>query len=52
MHTRCYVLRPDIGTAIHCHALYSSAFAKENLPVESAISPEFLTIFGKVPLLR
>ena len=52
MHTRCYELRPDIGAVIHCHAPYSTAFAQANLPVESAISPEFLTIFGKVPLLR
>ena len=52
MHTRCYELRPDIGSVIHCHAPYATAFAQANLPVESRISPEFLTILGKVPLLR
>lgn len=52
MHTRCYELRPDIGSVIHCHAPYATAFAQANNPVDSRISPEFLTILGKVPLLR
>ncbi|MGC4152401.1 MAG: class II aldolase/adducin family protein [Propionicimonas sp.] len=52
MHTRCYELRPDIGSVIHCHAPYATAFAQANLPVENRISPEFLMLFGKVPLLR
>lgn len=52
MHTRCYEVRPDIGAVVHCHAPYATAFAQANLPVENTISPEFIAIFGKVPLLR
>ena len=52
MHARCYEMRPDIGAVVHCHAPFATAFAQARLPVESRISPEFLTIFGKVPLLR
>ena len=52
MHTLCYELRPDISSVIHSHAPYATAFAQANLPVENRISPEFLMLFGKVPLLR
>lgn len=52
MHARCYEMRPDIGAVVHCHAPFATPFAQARLPVESRISPEFLTIFGKVPLLR
>lgn len=52
MHTRCYELRPDINSVVHCHAPYATAYAQANMPIENRISPEFMMLFGKVPLVE
>jgi len=51
MHLRCYELRPDINAVVHCHAPYSTAYAQANMAVESKVSPEFMLLFGKVPVI-
>lgn len=51
MHTKCYELRPDINAVVHCHAPYATAYAQANIPVESKVSPEFMLLFGKVPVI-
>lgn len=52
MHLKCFNLREDIGAVIHCHAPYATAFAQQNIEIKNDISPEFIMLFGKVPLLR
>lgn len=51
MHTRCYELRPDIHAVVHCHAPFATAYAQANLAIESKVSPEFMLLFGKVPVI-
>ena len=52
MHMKCYELREDIGAVIHCHAPYGTAYAQQNIEIVNKISPEFMMLYGKVPLLR
>lgn len=51
MHTKCYELRDDIGSVVHCHAPYATAYAQANMAIENKVSPEFMMLFGKVPLI-
>lgn len=51
MHTKCYQLRPDINAVVHCHAPYATAFAQACIPIENRVSPEFMMLFGKVPVV-
>jgi len=51
MHTAIYKMRPDIGAIVHCHAPYCTAYAIANQPIECKSSPEFLILFGMIPLI-
>lgn len=52
MHMTCYDLREDVGAVIHCHAPYATAYAQQNIEIVNKISPEFMMLYGKVPLLK
>ena len=51
MHTTVYKIRPDVKSVVHCHAPFCTAYAQANIPIESKISPEFMILFGKVPVI-
>lgn len=52
MHSLCYKLREDVSAVVHCHAVYSTAFAGLGYDVVLKDCPEFLKLFGRVPLLK
>lgn len=52
MHLRCYELRDDIGAVVHCHAPFATAYAQQNIEIVNKISPEFIMLFGKIPLIK
>lgn len=51
MHTKCYELRSDINAVVHCHAPYSTAYAQAGIKLETDVSPEFLLLFGDIPII-
>lgn len=51
MHTAVYRMRPDVGAVVHCHAPFCTAYALANMPIESKSSPEFMILFGDVPVV-
>ncbi len=51
MHAAIYKMRPDVGAIVHCHAPYCTAYALCNREIVSKASPEFMIVFGKVPVV-
>ena len=51
MHLEVYKLRPDVNAVIHNHSLYATAFAMNNMPIESDCLSEINVVFGKVPVV-
>lgn len=51
MHTTSYKLRPELKAVVHCHAPFATAYAQENVEINNRISPEFMLLFEKVPLV-
>lgn len=51
MHTAVYRMRPDVKSVVHCHAPYCTAYAQANKPIVNKISPEFVALFGIVPVV-
>lgn len=51
MHTEIYTLRDDIDAIIHCHCPLISAFAVANVPMKKPITPDFVVLFGEVPVI-
>jgi len=51
MHTEIYTNRDDINAIIHCHCPVISAFAVAGIEIDKAILPDFVLLFGKVPII-
>lgn len=51
MHLEVYRLRPDVRAVVHNHSLYATAFAIDNLPIESDSLTEMNITFGSVPVV-
>lgn len=52
MHTAVYRMRPDVNAVVHCHAPYCTAYALAEKPIRSKASPEFMILFGEVPVVN
>lgn len=51
MHLAVYKLRPDVKAVVHNHSLYATAFAINNMPIESAALTEMNITFGTIPVV-
>ena len=51
MHTEIYTLRDDINAIIHCHCPLITAFAVAGVPIKKSILPDFVLMFGEVPII-
>lgn len=52
IHLLAYQKRDDINSVIHCHPVYSSAFAATGEGLTRPVFPEVILSLGKVPLCR
>lgn len=50
MHLEVYRLRPDVAAVIHNHSTYATAFACNNMPLDSDILTEMNLTLGPVPV--
>jgi L-fuculose-phosphate aldolase len=50
MHIRAYQLRDDIGSVVHAHPPYATAFAVAGIPLVECVLPEVIVSIGSVPL--
>lgn len=51
MHSEIYTKRDDINAIIHCHCPVISSFAVANTEINEAIMPDFVVLFGKIPII-
>lgn len=51
LHLACYRMRPDIGSVVHCHAPYCTAYAQAERDFVDPASAEMQVLFGEVPCL-
>ena len=51
MHSEIYTRRDDINAVIHCHCPVITAFAVANVAMEKPILPDFVLVFGEVPVI-
>lgn len=51
MHLEVYKKRPDVLAVVHNHSLYATAFAVNNMAIESDSLTEMNFTFGKVPVV-
>ena len=51
MHFEIYRLRPDVRAVVHNHSLYATAFAMDNMPIETKALSEINQIFGTIPVV-
>lgn len=52
IHLLAYQKRRDIGAVIHCHPIYTTAFATAGEGFTRPIFPEVILALGKVPLCK
>ncbi len=52
IHLVAYQKRPDVSAVIHCHPVYSTAFAAIGEGLMRPIFPEVILSLGKVPLCK
>jgi len=52
LHLMIYKKRPEINSVVHCHPVYSTAFATVRDKFPDNIFPEVILSFGKVPICR
>ena len=50
MHMRVYEKRPDVGSVVHAHPMYGTAFAIAGIPLTQPIMPEAVIALGCVPI--
>ncbi|SCX96501.1 L-fuculose-phosphate aldolase [Pseudobutyrivibrio sp. AR14] len=50
MHMRVYEKRPDVGSVVHAHPMYGTAFAIAGIPLTQPIMPEAVIFLGCVPI--
>jgi len=52
IHLLAYNERKDVNAVVHCHPVYSTAFATSNLDFTKPIFPEVIVSIGPVPLCK
>lgn len=52
MHLEIYRLRKDVKAVVHNHSLYATAFAVNNMPIESQALTEMILSIGDVPVAK
>ncbi|MCF8267541.1 MAG: class II aldolase/adducin family protein [Ignavibacteriales bacterium] len=52
LHTYIYKIRPELNAVVHCHPVYTTAFATAGEGFTTPVFPEFILHLGKVPLCR
>lgn len=52
IHLYAYKKRPEINAVVHCHPVYSTAFALSGKGLTEHFLPEVLLTLGKVPLCK
>ena len=50
MHMRVYQKRPDVGSVVHAHPTFATAFAIAGIPLTQPIMPEAVIALGCVPI--
>jgi len=50
MHMRVYEKRPDVGSVVHAHPTFATAFAIAGIPLTQPIMPEAVISLGCVPI--
>ena len=50
MHMRVYQRRPDVGSVVHAHPSFATAFAIAGIPLTAPIMPEAVMFLGAVPI--
>ncbi|MCR5473685.1 MAG: class II aldolase/adducin family protein [Lachnospiraceae bacterium] len=50
MHMRIYKKRPDVGSVVHAHPTFATAFAIAGIPLTQPIMPEAVISLGCVPI--
>lgn len=50
LHVHSYKTRQDIGSVIHCHPPYLTAFALDHKQLETRAYPEMMNIFKVIPV--
>ncbi len=50
MHLRVYQVRPDVGSVVHAHPTFATAFAIAGIPLTQPIMPEAVIALGCVPI--
>lgn len=50
MHMRVYKHRPDVGSVVHAHPTFATAFAIAGIPLTAPIMPEAVIALGCVPI--
>lgn len=50
MHLTIYKHRQDVNAVIHCHPIYSTAFALVRQPITSCYIPEVISVLGFIPV--
>lgn len=50
LHFEIYKHRPEIKAVIHCHPIYSTAFASSPQSLDLAVNPEVVLTLGRIPL--
>lgn len=51
MHLEVYRLRPDVKAVVHNHSPYATAYAINNMPIESEALTEMNITFGTIPVV-
>ena len=52
LHLVCYRERPDVSSVVHCHPIYSTAFAQAGVDFVDDACPELQILFGgKIPCI-
>ena len=52
MHMRVYQCRPDVGSVVHAHPTFATAFAIAGVPLTAPIMPEAVISLGCVPIAK
>lgn len=52
MHMRVYQCRPDVGSVVHAHPTFATAFAIAGIPLTAPIMPEAVISLGCVPIAK
>jgi len=52
LHIYIYKKRKDINAVVHCHPIFSTAFAIANYDIDKPILPEVILSIGRIPICK